>query len=1271
MAEQEIIREIEITNKSDKVCLVKVDCQKYNIIQQDSAQAIGNSQASSNSSSKSSEYSGSVSASGGVYSGSASYSQKNQNADSSSASTSNNKSKSGSVQKSFSEFMQAGFVQIKPNKTKPFAVPNNKLCYITVANTNINNWAVDVTKRSKFVFDGDDLDPVETKQKGVEEKEEKKEHIEVGNIVYNQSFFIIDMEGLTNQFTKFTEKVFYSIYAFSDIIVWNDKTIGSDHFKQLMTKLKKTMSNISESCNKPSFLYLRRDKDNFFEFGKHKTFDKYINYSEGFKTFRELNLFSEIRGYELVSRPSKNIPFPENELKKLMHVIFKLHKTNSKFISNYYELEKQLNYINQHGVLSLGTQIVMEDDVLKWFLFDADEKGNERKILMFACQYGFSSEKICNAFDEAINAPKFKNFEKVGIIDEEFKKQLLQNRQVMLHCIANKHDKLKRIEEVAVDGIGVISAGIIAGIPAIAGGLVGGIIGGVADIVVTPFKKGHKMGTYTTNCAGVGALAAAMIPGGIVMAVCNGASIAIEKGVEVSSKIKDKNYSRYQLPSSVGFSTKVKLIEADNLISLFDNSQNMNQHCQDLHFDQQLLALASSTNSIVLIIETKRSTKSLISYGGSEIYFIRMSWIDATYSAKMFYSLYCIANLVIWKGDTTDIVESKRFKSFTKQLQLNIHTKTCKNVPITCPKQHLLNEFQSSADESHICNVCRKAIFGHLYGCRECNFDLCWNCHSNSYSANRKPAFLYFCYVAQQTGEPELLDITQNKFFDSFCGLNMFSSIFAYKIGMNNNQRSLYDIIVNTTQVNTQRFVKLPFEYFKSTIDYYKCPACSKIIDISDSKVCTQCIHCGHLNFDQQHNNEYSFYRHLIYINKYNILSFELQLILDHPILKYFLFDKDDEYADILMWNFAKKHSFNSEEICKQFDNSHRKQYKVFSEQLNKGKALYLYALSSKTQQWITPSLSSLVINENQFAVAKNNEKKISIEQNHDEKIKLISQLNEKIHLQDDMKNEIEEKSTSKEQTLTQVDKLVNMGFEKDVVISALQISDDNFATALELLIANSNNPTQLPQNSISKLMNMGFEKNVVIEALQKAENNFDAAMKILVEKNVDEKKVDEHEFKEHDSLLFEQSAEKQFYNFLKRVKMEKYFDIFKENDCCDMECIMFFDDEGLENDIGIKSKMARKRFLKKCEETKKEMDKFKNEYGIPTLLYKRLAEYGIVTMYMLCNEVKEISDLKNKFKITNENQCNLLWNLVQQTENVQIEKEGDEANIVHTPDIK
>eukprot|EP01084_Bolivina_argentea_P175010 303105_1 len=137
----------------------------------------------------------------------------------------------------------------------------------------------------------------------IDEKEEKKEE-HISTVNYNQSFFIVDMEGLTNQFTKFTEKVFYSIYAFSDIIIWNDKSIGSDYFKNLMKKLKNTMSNIAQSSSKPTFLYLRRDKDDFFEFGEHNTFDKYINYSKGFNSFRELNLFSEIRGYELVSRPS-------------------------------------------------------------------------------------------------------------------------------------------------------------------------------------------------------------------------------------------------------------------------------------------------------------------------------------------------------------------------------------------------------------------------------------------------------------------------------------------------------------------------------------------------------------------------------------------------------------------------------------------------------------------------------------------------------------------------------------------------------------------------------------------------------------------------------------------------------------------------------------------------------------------------------------------------------------------------------------------------------
>ena len=63
------------------------------------------------------------------------------------------------------------------------------------------------------------------------------------------------------------------------------------------------------------------------------------------------------------------------------------------------------------------------------------------------------------------------------------------------------------------------------------------------------------------------------------------------------------------------------------------------------------------------------------------------------------------------------------------------------------------------------------------------------------------------------------------------------------------------------------------------------------------------------------------------------------------------------------------------------------------------------------------------------------------------------------------------------------------------------------------------------------------------------------------------------------------------------------------------------------------------------------EMNAFKNDYGINTILYDRLAEYGIVTAGILCDEVTEKGDLKLKFKINNELQCDFLWGLVRKLE--------------------
>eukprot|EP01084_Bolivina_argentea_P054665 100248_1 len=114
---------------------------------------------------------------------------------------------------------------------------------------------------------------------------------------------------------------------------------------------------------------------------------------------------------------------------------------------------------------------------------------------------------------------------------------------------------------------------------------------------------------------------------------------------------------------------------------------------------------------------------------------------------------------------------------------------------------------------------------------------------------------------------------------------------------------------------------------------------------------------------------------------------------------------------------------------------------------------------------------------------------------------------------------------------------------------------------------------------------------------------------------------------------------------------MEKYIDKFKENDCADMESIPHFDDDDLK-DIGLK-KILRKKFLAKCAMMKQEIDEFRNKYQIPSILNQRLAKYGVVTINILCGEVKDKKDLQLKYQITNERQCNLLWELIQQKENL------------------
>eukprot|EP01084_Bolivina_argentea_P304454 525789_1 len=480
---------------------------------------------------------------------------------------------------------------------------------------------------------------------------------------------------------------------------------------------------------------------------------------------------------------------------------------------------------------------------------------------MCAHKHKFSEEKIRKEFDAAINNPKFKNFEQIGIIDAELKQQLVKNRDVILHCTKYKHDKLHKIEEIVVDKIGVASAAAISVIPMLAGGLVGGIIGGVADIVVKPFKKDHKIGNYAAKGAAGGALVLMAVPATLLLGITKGASVAIQAGTIAIEKGSDKNYSRYQLASSQGFSSKHTLMEVQEIPLFVEYRQERNS---TLQFDHHLLSLASSKYAIVLFIEsTKKVTPPNITYSGANIYVINMSWQEDVYCSKIFYCLYCIANVIIWKDN---VVESKEFTSFQKILQ-------CAVPDTICPNQHKLMQFEGNPN--YICDGCSKQCKNKeiLYSCRKCDFDLCEICHSATY---RKPRFLYIWFCKSTLNdEPELFDMIQYGSFGSLYRSKMFSSISGYKVAssMSDKHFKIFVNIITESAKTGPRFVKFPFkcEYEK----IYDCVACSKSINVEYliTKSLTQCIHCGELNFDQIHNNEYSFYRHLMYVNRYNELS--------------------------------------------------------------------------------------------------------------------------------------------------------------------------------------------------------------------------------------------------------------------------------------------------------------------------------------------------------------------------------------------------------------
>eukprot|EP01084_Bolivina_argentea_P249429 417543_1 len=212
---------------------------------------------------------------------------------------------------------------------------------------------------------------------------------------------------------------------------------------------------------------------------------------------------------------------------------------------------------------------------------------------------------------------------------------------------------------------------------------------------------------------------------------------------------------------------------------------------------------------------------------------------------------------------------------------------------------------------------------------------------SNIRASKRKPGFIYARCTKNGNDVRKISDQYESKAFS----YNKTCVISTEK------KSDLIKEITNTVKPN-KRFVGTEFR--RGLLETIYCSLCYQKYSL---KRLSQCQYCGNLYFGDDYNNEYSFYRQLLYINEFISLSFELQCIMESKIMKYFLYDNNDMYRELAMWNFAKRYHFKVKEICDQYlkEASDLEKYKHFAQQLQNGKEIMCSAISSIDYSWKWP----------------------------------------------------------------------------------------------------------------------------------------------------------------------------------------------------------------------------------------------------------------------------------------------------------------------------
>eukprot|EP01084_Bolivina_argentea_P253737 426338_1 len=214
------------------------------------------------------------------------------------------------------------------------------------------------------------------------------------------------------------------------------------------------MRAVATSSKKPAFMYLLRDAEDL-DYDPFDSFDEYINNSDSFHWFRDMNVFSSLSAFELkrpsIDKNARGLNFhtlQENRelISPLIKVTTQICSTSSRFAENMFILKQQICHINK-STWNTTMQYVMDNDILKLFIVPRKRTQKRRRDMVFAaCEFDWDHKILDKKFNEQMK----KMHEIVNDIDQLVVYRLNTTKQEIYERIKGANFDIEEKDEEQV-----------------------------------------------------------------------------------------------------------------------------------------------------------------------------------------------------------------------------------------------------------------------------------------------------------------------------------------------------------------------------------------------------------------------------------------------------------------------------------------------------------------------------------------------------------------------------------------------------------------------------------------------------------------------------------------------------------------------------------------------------------------------------------------------------------------------------------------------------